>query len=144
MQEPIITWHVLHNDTEEQKDRHYAGSFVPGDKLNLSLRVWNNQWGDTKVKTVVNGKIIVYFSKLEDSYLLQYCSFVINKQLKRVQIINNKAYVELDTDLQGNIDDGYATDNYVDINIELGPITDGMEKSMKHLVVDLKYDTQDK
>jgi len=144
MQEPIITWHVLHNDIEEQKDRYYAGTFVPKDKLYLSLRVWNNQWGDTRVKTITNGKIIVYFDKLEDSYLLQYCSFKINNKLKHAQIINNKAYIELDTDLQGNIDDGYATDNYADISIELGPITDGMEKNMKHLIVDLKYDTKDK
>ncbi len=149
MADPKITWQVYESNEDYDEYipvRNYTeeGSFTSGEYIQKRIRVWNNYYGTSNVDNATNCNLVLAFKNYEDNFLLH---------LIRVRVGNNDwVYPNIDTDrgvipmkdLSGLANNGSSanSENYCDLEINIGPLPSNMRCELKSLYFYLEYTKQ--
>ena len=144
---PKISWYILENiddmyEYSPKRTHDMEGSYAPGDNLNIKIQLWNNRLGIESVSDATNAKLVVFFKNYEDNYMLKLCSVKMNnEEAKPLTIDMDRGLFNLGT-LSGGANNGsdLNTDNYVEFELQIGPIPVNIKSELKGLVLDVEYD----
>jgi hypothetical protein len=146
---PKISWQVLESISEDDPESEYIqyktyteeGSFIPGEYITKSFRIWNNFNGRTDVNDAKDAVLVMAFKNFEDNFLLNLMSVTIdNKTFNDLEIDIDRAIVEIGT-LSGIANSGSDINesNYKDITLSLGPIPENIKSDLKSLYLYLEF-----
>ena len=147
MMAPKITWYVLEDidgvyDYSPKRTHDMEGSYAPGHTMSLKIQLWNNRLGSEDVLDAVNAKLVVFFKNYEDNYLLKLCKVKLNQQDAKSLVIDmDRGLVDLGY-ISGGANNGsdLNTDNYVEFELQIGPIPSNVKSELKGLILDVEYD----
>lgn len=120
-----LQWYLT--DTEASKKEHFAGTLTPDGSLEVPLRVWYNRSGVQDIADIVSPVLVLRFSSVEDSKLLQYCTVDIDDTNAMVPVINgNIGHVLMTKAFSGKANNGLAEtlasrNNYKNITVKIKP-----------------------
>lgn len=148
MENPKISWQV-HESINSDNSYEYVqyksyteeGSFIPGDYITKSFRVWNNHNGRIDVKDAKNCTLIMAFKNFEDSFLLNLMKVTVDGvEHSNLEIDIDRAVVDIG-DLSGIANTGTDShvSNYSDIEISIGPIPSNIKSDLKGLYFYLEF-----
>lgn len=147
MNAPKITWFVLEdidgvNQYSAKRTHDMEGSYAPGDCVNIKIQVWNNRRGTETVADAQNAKLIIFFKNYEDNYLLNLCKVEFEGATKPVTIDLDRGIFNLKT-ISGGANNGSELniDNFLEFNLQIGPIPSNVKSELKGLVLDIEYDS---
>ena len=147
MNSPKISWHMLEeiddNDFEYTQYKTYdeEGSYIPGETINKTLRVWNNYAGKEDVLGAQNCKLIISFKNFEDNFLLNLITIQINEgEIYSLDIDMNRGIIDIGN-LSGIANNGSNLNwaNYKDLNIAIGPLPNNIKSELKSMYFYLEY-----
>lgn len=149
MNNPRISWEVFEqiddvtSEYVQYKTYTEEGSFIPGDYISKTLRVWNNYSGKEDIKDALNCSLIVAFKNFEDSFLLNLTTISIDKVIIPVEIDVDKGVVALG-ELSGKANTGSTSNisNFKEIKIDIGPVPANMKSELKSMYFYLEYVTE--
>jgi len=80
IKQPVLTWYVKMPKEIEYTpaDEKYLGTASSLKELEVSLRLWNNRYGQEEVPDLKHFALRLSFGSLEDTSLLQFCSMRMN------------------------------------------------------------------
>lgn len=147
MMAPKTTWYVLEDidglfEYSPKRTHDMDGSYAPGDTLSIKIQLWNNRLGIEDVQDATNAKLVIFFKNYEDNYLLKLCKVKFNnEEAKSVTIDMDRGIFNLGT-ISGGANNGsdLNTDNYVEFELQIGPIPINVKSELKGLVLDVEYD----
>lgn len=149
MNNPKISWQVREIINEDENNYEYIqyksyteeGSFVPGNYIQKSFRVWNNHNGKIDVNDAKDCSLILAFKNFEDSFLLHLMQVNVDGVNHSVLDIDiDRAVVNIG-DLSGVANSGTENNstNYRDITITIGPIPNNIKSDLKGLYLYLEF-----
>ena len=140
---PKITWYVQQSDNSYSAETdYYAGTYLSGDTVDLTLQIWNNRWGTGDCSTMTNPVLNMTFDTVEDSALLPNIILTVNNtSIVSLLTRGRVASGVLETGLSGLRNNGVPADNagnYITARIQIS-LTDGRFKAndLKNLYFDL-------
>ena len=147
MMAPKITWYVLEDidglyEYSPKRTHDMEGSYAPGDSVNLKIQLWNNRLGTEDVQDATNAELVVFFNNYEDNYLLKLCKVKLgNEEAKALTIDMDRGMFNLGS-ISGGANNGsdLNTDNYVEFELQMGPIPTNVKSELKGLILDVEYD----
>ena len=147
MMAPKISWYVLEDldgvyDYSPKRTHDMEGSYAPGDNMSIKIQLWNNRLGSEDVLDAVNAKLVVFFKNYEDNYLLKLCKVKLNQQeAKSLTIDMDRGLFDLGL-ISGGANNGsdLNTDNYVEFELQIGPIPTNVKSELKGLILDVEHD----
>lgn len=146
MMSPKISWYVLENidgllDYSPKRTHSMEGSYAPGDTMHIKVQLWNNRLGMEDVDDANDAKLVLFFKNYEDNYLLKLCKIKLNNQeAKPVTIDMDRGLFDI-----GNISGGANNgsdlnyDNYVEFELQIGPIPNNIKSELKGLILDVEH-----
>lgn len=147
MTSPKLTWFVLEDidglyQYSSKRTHDMEGSYAPGDIVNTKIQLWNNRRGVEDVADAKNAKLILFFKNYEDNYLLKLCKINFNNEVKPVTIDLDRGIFNLDT-ISGGANNGTEMNksNYLEFELQIGPIPSNVKSELKGLVLDVEYDS---
>jgi hypothetical protein len=147
MNGPKVSWYIIdRNDVLVPQEEYYAGSYRPGDYVEVSMQVWNNRWGTSDVQTAVGCKGILFFDTIEDSILLDLCKVKVDGVEKELVKMGAKSSFDLGKNLEGISNNGSPVQyvkQFSKVSLSFGPISNGMKNTLKSLYVDLQFESAD-
>jgi len=125
MEKPQITWcaKLRKQETFENGERFYAGTYVDSEPLLVDIQLWNNRYGLTDVESLKDFDIELYFDNVEDEALLDYCSIAItNKEQISLKRIGSRGIVQFPepqviSGAKNNGDPAEAYNNYIGLTL---------------------------
>ena len=69
-----LEWFVKKDNTYEQLDEIYAGSYTDKKPISVTMQLWNNRWGTSDAEPLTDFYMLMSFKNKEDSVLLDYCN----------------------------------------------------------------------
>lgn len=146
MNKPNISWFVLEDYDGEysyipKKKHEEEDSYSPGDTVLIKLQVWNNIGGTETVNDANDARLVVYFSDFENSLLLNLIEARVgNDSFKKLDIDINRGYFNLGN-LSGSKNNGSEAnlDNYVNLELKLGPIPSNTKSEIKKFFLDIEH-----
>ena len=150
MDKPKISWHVLEeldiDDFEYIQCKTYneEGSYIPGETISKTIRIWNNYSGNSSVNDANNCKLIIAFKNFEDSTLLKLISVKVDEyEQVNVEIDIDRGVIELGN-LSGTANNGSTLNgsNYKTVHISIGPIPNNIKSELKSMYFYLEYDLE--
>lgn len=148
MNNPIISWFVLEEVNENDyvyipKKKHEEDeSLMPGNTMKLSIQIWNNRGGQENVKDANNAKLVAYFKNYEDNFYLKLLQVkVSDEEYKNLSIDLDRGYLDLGN-ISGKANNGSEMnyDNYLNLELKLGPMPSNMRSEIKDLILDIEHD----
>lgn len=144
---PKFKWYVLEmidGQYEFSPKRTYdlEGSYAPGDIITTRIQLWNNRLGAEDVDDAINAKLVLFFKNYEDNYLLKLCKVKFNgEEATPVDIDMDRGIFNLRT-ISGGANNGsdLNTDNYVEFELQIGPVPINIKSELKGLILDVEYD----
>lgn len=147
MTTPKITWFILEDidglsQYSAKRTHDMEGSYAPGDCVNIKIQLWNNRRGTEDVADAKDAKLIMFFKNYEDNYLLKLCKVSFGNEVKPVTIDLDRGIFNLGT-ISGGANNGTElnTDNYLEFELQIGPIPSNVKSELKGLVLDVEYDS---
>ena len=118
------------------------GSYAPGDTLSVKIQLWNNRRGTEDVANAENARLVMFFKNYEDNYLLKLCKIKFENEAKPVTIDMDRGIFELNKTISGSANNGtdLNTDNYLEFELQIGPIPLNVKSELKGLILDVEYD----
>lgn len=146
MMAPKITWYILEDidglfQYSAKRTHDMEGSYAPGDTVSVKIQLWNNRRGAEDVANAENARLVIFFKNYEDNYLLKLCKVKYENESKPVTIDMDRGVFNLRT-ISGGANNGIDlnTDNYVEFELQIGPIPPNVKSELKGLVLDVEYD----
>lgn len=146
MTTPKLTWFVLEDSDglyqySAKRTHDMEGSYAPGDHVNMKIQLWNNRRGMEDVADATNARLVLFFKNYEDNYLLKLCKVNLSNTVKPVTIDLDRGIFDLKT-ISGSANNGtdLNTANYVEFELQIGPIPQNVKSELKGLVLDVEYD----
>lgn len=147
MNKPHITWYVLEQvDSDFEfvpKYKHdMEESYTSSEIMKIKAQVWNNRSGDEDIEDATNARLVAYFKNYEDIQLLNLCKIKIGDNDVESMVIDiDRAEYNIGT-LYGRSNNGSQLnkDNYVEFEIQFGPIPSNIRSELKSLILDIEYD----
>lgn len=146
MMAPKMTWFILEDidglfQYSAKRTHDMEGSYAPGDTVNVKIQLWNNRRGTEDVANAENAKLVIFFKNFEDNYLLKLCKIKFEGEVKPVTIDMDRGVFDLRT-ISGGANNGIDlnTDNYVEFELQIGPIPTNVKSELKGLILDVEYD----
>lgn len=144
---PKLKWYVLETidgQYEFSPKRTYdlEGSYAPGDIITTRIQLWNNRLGAEDVDDAINAKLVLFFKNYEDNYLLKLCKVKFDgDEATSVDIDMDRGIFNLRT-ISGGANNGsdLNTDNYVEFELQIGPVPINIKSELKGLILDVEYD----
>lgn len=147
MNAPKITWFVLEDidglfQYSAKRTHDMEGSYAPGDTVTVKIQLWNNRRGNEDVANAENAKLVVFFKNYEDNYLLKLCKINFENETKPLTIDMDRGIFNLRT-ISGGANNGtdLNIDNYLEFELQIGPIPSNVKSELKGLVLDVEYDS---
>lgn len=147
MMAPKMTWFILEDidglyQYSAKRTHDMEGSYAPGDTVNVKIQLWNNRRGPEDVANAENAKLVIFFKNYEDNYLLKLCKIKFEDEAKPVTIDMDRGIFNLKT-ISGSSNNGtdLNTDNYLEFELQIGPIPLNVKSELKGLVLDVEYDS---
>ena len=146
MMSPKISWYVLEDidgllEYSPKRTHSMEGSYAPGDTLTLKIQLWNNRLGMEDVENAIDAKLVLFFKNYEDNYLLKLCKVKLNDdEPKPVTIGMDRGIFEVGT-ISGGANNGsdLNLDNYVEFELQIGPIPNNIKSELKGLILDVEH-----
>lgn len=147
MMAPKLSWYVLEDidglyEYSPKRTHDMEGSYAPGDIVATKIQLWNNRLGVEDVANATNAKLSLFFKNYEDNYLLKLCKVKLNNQdASSVVIDMDRGLFDLGT-ISGGANNGsdLNTDNYIEFELQIGPIPSNVKSELKGLILDVEYD----
>lgn len=146
MTAPKITWFILEDidglyEYSAKRTHDMEGSYAPGDTIKVKIQLWNNRRGTEDVSDAENAKLILFFKNYEDNYLLKLCKINFNNETKPITIDMDRGIFNLGT-ISGGANNGtdLNVDNYLEFELQIGPIPSNVKSELKGLILDVEYD----
>lgn len=147
MTAPKITWFILEDidglyQYSAKRTHDMEGSYAPGDTINVKIQLWNNRRGTEDVANAENAKLVLFFKNYEDNYLLKLCKINFENKIRPITIDMDRGIFELRT-ISGGANNGtdLNVDNYLEFELQIGPIPSNVKSELKGLVLDVEYDS---
>lgn len=147
MMAPKMTWFILEDidglyQYSAKRTHDMEGSYAPGDTLSVKIQLWNNRRGTEDVANAENAKLVMFFKNYEDNYLLKLCKIKFENEAKPVTIDMDRGIFELNKTISGSANNGtdLNTDNFLEFELQIGPIPLNVKSELKGLVLDVEYD----
>lgn len=147
MTAPKITWFILEDidglyQYSAKRTHDMEGSYAPGDTISVKIQLWNNRRGSEDVANAENAKLVLFFKNYEDNYLLKLCKINFENKVKPVTIDMDRGIFNLKT-ISGGANNGtdLNVDNYLEFELQIGPIPSNVKSELKGLVLDVEYDS---
>lgn len=148
MDNPKISWQV-HESIDSDNNYEYVqyksyteeGSFIPGDYIKKTFRVWNNHNGRVDVRDAKDCTLVLAFKNFEDSFLLNLMQVTVDGvEHSNLEIDIDRAVVDIG-DLSGVANTGTDShaSNYKNIEISIGPIPSNIKSDLKGLYFYLEF-----
>lgn len=143
MNKANIDWFILDSDEYIQDTELYLGSFTSDSSIEIIIQIWNNRYGLEEVESIENARLSMKFDSFEDSTLFNYCSVKVNNSDVDLDLIANKAIINIGS-LSGQINDGIDNagnrDNYKDIIIKFSNFPSSLKNGLKNLYLNIEND----
>ena len=148
MMTPKMTWFVLEDidglyQYSAKRTHDMEGSYAPGDTVKIKIQLWNNRRGSEDVANAENAKLVIFFKNYEDNYLLKLCKVKFeSNEAKPITIDMDRGIFDLRT-ISGGANNGtdLNTDNFLEFELQIGPIPFNVKSELKGLVLDVEYDS---
>lgn len=147
MMAPKMTWFILEDvdglyQYSAKRTHDMEGSYAPGDTLSVKIQLWNNRRGTEDVANAENARLVMFFKNYEDNYLLKLCKIKFENEAKPVTIDMDRGIFELNKTISGSANNGtdLNTDNYLEFELQIGPIPLNVKSELKGLILDVEYD----
>lgn len=116
MSNPKISWYskLLSDERYSVNPDFYAGKYSDEDPIVVDIQLWNNRWGTDNVDDLTDYDICLFFDRLEDSVLLNYCTIVYDENtVIPFNVSGQKAILEFTSKpvLSGKKNNGSSADN---------------------------------
>lgn len=146
MNAPKITWFILEDidglyQYSAKRTHDMEGSYAPGDVISMKMQLWNNRRGAEDVADAKNAKLVLFFKNYEDNYLLKLCKINFENKIKPITIDMDRGEFDLRT-ISGGANNGTElnTDNFLEFELQIGPIPPNVKSELKGLILDVEYD----
>ena len=146
MMTPKMTWYILEDidglfQYSAKRTHDMEGSYAPGDTVSVKIQLWNNRRGAEDVANAENARLVNFFKNYEDNYLLKLCKIKYANESKPITIDMDRGIFNLKT-ISGSANNGVDlnTDNYVEFELQIGPIPPNVKSELKGLILDVEYD----
>jgi hypothetical protein len=139
---PKISWQVKETDDTFTLCKTYDDiSYVPGEYITKTIRVWNNYYGTEDVANAKDCTLVVAFKNFEDSFLLRLTEVSIDEgEFKPLELDIDKGVISIGS-LSGSANSGTDMNrsNFKDIELKIGPIPDNIKSELKSIYFYLEY-----
>lgn len=147
MNKPKFTWFILEDidglyQYSAKRTHDMEGSYAPGDSIIVKIQLWNNRRGTEDVADAENARLVLYFKNYEDNYLLKLFKINFENETKPITIDMDRGIFNLRT-ISGSANNGNElnVDNYLEFELQIGPIPSNVKSELKGLVLDVEYDS---
>lgn len=142
-----VSWFIKENNENiySAKTNYYAGYCSSVEDLIIECQLWNNRWNTVEnASDMTNAKMLISFSNIEDSILLNYCKVSVDGVTYISPTIElNRGTVMLGTILgiknNGDLNNIY---NYKNITITFTGLPNELKDGLKSMFLDIRYDEQ--
>lgn len=147
MTAPKITWFVLEDidglyQYSAKRTHDMEGSYAPGDVISMKIQLWNNRRGTEDVADAKDAKLVLFFKNYEDNYLLKLCKLNFENKIRPITIDMDRGIFDLKT-ISGGANNGtdLNEDNFLEFELQIGPIPSNVKSELKGLILDVEYDS---
>lgn len=144
---PKLSWYVLEDidglfEYSPKRTHDMEGSYAPGDTIAIKIQLWNNRLGTEDITNANNCRLCLFFKNYEDNYLLKLCKVKLNNQeALPITIDMDRGIFDLGS-ISGGANNGsdLNIDNYIEFELQIGPIPSNVKSELKGLILDVEYD----
>lgn len=148
MKSANITWIIKEDNQDNITYDYYIGNINGSNSTSLKIQVWNNYQGFDDAKDILNAKLIFKTPSIDDSYIFDYLTVVIDNQSKALTKYSDiKRGVTIDS-LSGKSNTGdeseqnkLATKNMCNIELIFNPIDYKVKEGLKNLILDIEFNS---
>lgn len=146
MKSASITWIIKEDNQDNITYDYYIGNINGSNSTSLKIQVWNNYQGFDDVKDISNAKLVLKTPSIDDSYIFDYMTVIIDNQSKSfIKYSDIKRGVIIGS-LSGKSNTGneneqnkLATKNMCNIELIFNPIDYKIKEGLKNLILDIEF-----
>lgn len=133
----IITYEIVREESTEETNNAYFGSFIPGETVYMHIRIWNNKFGQEDVDNLSNAIMKISFNDFENKAYFDILKVSVqNDAYITPDRIDDIAIIKLGT-IYGHKNIGSLSDieNYKEVKIKIGPLYENSIEGLKNLSI---------